>query len=213
MCVHAEALDYYHKGNGKKVPSYLVILSRFNARCRSIRFRHQPKRSWFARKFGLEEGLEFHYIDIELSRGDKREKRAVPLRIFNIHLENAAGPKWRMARFNEVLRSLSKKRKNIICGDLNVFRAWYSWSWRLLLFLLGYPCSWGELWFREHEFFQRIFEKNNFADIFSGAATHEWSGNQLDYILVPNDFEISSHTLFSETYGSDHRPMLVEIEI
>ncbi|MBI3075322.1 MAG: endonuclease/exonuclease/phosphatase family protein [Parcubacteria group bacterium] len=199
-----KARDSYHRKNGARIPSFLVILSKRGIyEARAIKFKRQPKRSLIARLLGFEECLEFQYADIMSVEEPLGGKEAV-LRIFNAHLESVAGPKLRIARFAQVLRFLDAKKKNIVCGDLNVFRAWYSWGWRLIL-----GCSWDELWLREYDVFERMFARRGFANIFSGETTHAGSGNQLDYILVPNETKVLRRVLFEETHGSDHKPLLV----
>lgn len=200
----AKARDSYHRKNGKKFPSLLVILSKCKMKAGSVKFKRQPKRSFIARLLGFEECLEFQYADVVFSEHHSESRKA--LRVFNVHLESIAGPKLRIARFAQALRFLDARKKNLICGDLNIFRAWYSWGWRLIL-----GCSWDELWFREYEVFEKMFARRGFANVFSGETTHAGSGNQLDYILIPEETKIIRRVLFEDAYGSDHKPMLVEI--
>ena len=201
----AKARDSYHRRNGARIPSFLVILSKHGIRgVRAIKFKRQQKRSFIARRLGFEECLEFQYADVMLA--DEACGNEAVLRVFNAHLESVAGPKLRIARFAQVLRFLDARKKNIVCGDLNVFRAWYSWGWRLIL-----GCSWDELWLREYDVFLRMFVRRGFVNVCSGETTHARSGNQLDYILVPRETDVLRRTLFEDTHGSDHKPLLVEI--
>jgi len=213
----ATALDEYRVKNGKHIPSYLVIMTNLTVtEVRAVKFKRQPKRSLlalFARWLRIEECLEYQYADVLFMRGTVL-KKPVPIRIFNTHLESIAGPKHRIARFTQVLRSFAAGKRNIVCGDLNVLRAWYSFLWRLFLkFLQGELVTWEELWIKEYKVFEKMFEKAHLFNVFNGATTHEWSGNQLDYILVPQGTEIARKTLFEETHGSDHKPMLVEFRL
>lgn len=200
-----EARDSYHWKNGAKIPLLLVILSRLKIRrARAVKFRRQPKRSLIARFLGYEECLEFQYAEVVLPHPSGQ---GMPFRVFNAHLESVAGPKLRIARFAQVLRFLEDGKKNIICGDLNILRTWYSWAWR---FIVG---SWDELWMAEYEVFGKMFARRGFVNVFDGETTHAWSGSQLDYILVPNEMKVIRHTLFEDTHGSDHKPMLVELSL
>ena len=193
------ARDMYHAGNGAKSPSFLVIM----ARCRivgadAVAFKKQKKRTFLARFLGVEESIEFQYADILC--GDER------IRLFNVHLECVAGPKRRTAQFDEITL-MFQKGANIVCGDLNILRTWYTFLFRIIL------GSWDELWEREHDFFTRVFGKHRLWNIFEGAITHDFTGNQLDYILVPEETEVASQRIFSDSVGSDHRPMLMEFSL
>src|SRR3989344_6197884 len=192
------ARDAYHRSNGDRTPSFLVILTRRRVvGADAVRFRKQKKRTLLARFLGIEEGLEFHYVDIVSTNG-------MCLRIFNVHLECITSPRRRILQFREVCRRLDSGA-NIVCGDLNVLRVWYGFFLRLIL------GSWEELWEREHELFARVFKENNFLNIFEGEITHYFTGNQLDYILVPKETAIVSPHIFPDSRGSDHKPMRVEV--
>lgn len=194
-----KARDAYHKMDGDRNPSFLVLLTRHRVvGADAIVFKKQKKRSLLVRILGFEEGLEFQYADILC--GEKC------VRIFNTHLECVASPKRRMAQFNEVTR-IFQKSMNIVCGDLNIFRGRYAFALRLLL------GSWDELWDREHEFFGRVFGMHALRNIFEGAITHDFTRSQLDYVLVPEGAEVISQTVLSDSVGSDHRPMVVELRI
>ena len=194
-----KARDTYHKRNGDRQPSFLVIMARHRVvDPRAVLFKRQKERIFAVRLLGIEEGIEFQHADI-LCEGKR-------LRFFNVHLECVAGPKRRMAQFDEVTR-VFQNGANIVCGDLNILRAWYAFFLRLLF------GSWDELWEREHDFFARVFGKHNLWNIFEGAITHDFTGNQLDYVLVPDSVRVLSKQVFPETVGSDHKPMLVELEI
>ncbi|MBI1998806.1 MAG: endonuclease/exonuclease/phosphatase family protein [Parcubacteria group bacterium] len=194
------ARDAYHRSNGDRTPSFLVILTRRRVvGADAVRFRKQKKRTFLARFLGIEEGLEFHYADIVSESGRH-------LRIFNVHLECITSPRRRILQFREVCRRLDSG-VNIVCGDLNVLRVWYGFFLRLIL------GSWKELWEREHEFFAHVFKENNFLNIFEGEVTHDFTGDQLDYVLVPKEMKIISQCVFPNPHGSDHKPMRVEIGI
>ncbi len=194
-----KARDTYHKKNGDRNPSFLVIMARQRViDAKAVLFKRQKKRIFFARLLGIEEGIEFQYADILC--GEER------LRFFNVHLECVAGPKRRVAQFDEVTR-VFQKGINIVCGDLNILSVWYAF---FLRFIFG---SWDELWEREHDFFARVFGKHKLWNIFEGAVTHDFTGNQLDYVLVPRETSVVSKMISPDSIGSDHRPMLVELEI
>ena len=194
-----KARDAYHKRDGDRNPSFLVIMARHRVvGADAIVFKRQKKRILLARLLGIEEGIEFQYADILC--GEKR------VRFFNVHLECVAGPKRRVAQFDEVTR-LFQYGANIVCGDLNILRVWYTFFFRLVL------GSWDELWEREHDFFARVFGKHALSNIFEGAVTHDFTGTQLDYILVPKATRVEEKVLFEDTFGSDHRPMLVRLSV
>ncbi len=194
------AHDAYHRSNGDRTPSFLVILTRRRVvGADAVRFRRQKKRTLLARFLGIEEGLEFHYADIVSASGTH-------LRIFNAHLECITSPRRRILQFREVCRRLDSG-VNIVCGDLNVLRVWYGFFLRLIL------GSWEELWEREHELFARVFKENNFLNVFEGEVTHGFTGSQLDHVLVPKETKIASQHVFPGSHGSDHNPILVELGI
>lgn len=201
-----QAIDEYH---GDSL-SYLVIAGRHplaNTKKphRSFKFK-KGLRTFIARLFRWREGQEYHYVDMDFSlhKGDDTSSR---IRFFNVHLDSAVGPWRRLRLFKQVLRRRDRNGRNIICGDFNVLNTWYAWLYRLIL------GSWGDAWVKERSIFLKLFKKRRLKNIFDGFITHNTFASQLDYILVPEEVEVLSKKIFEESYGSDHKPILVELEV
>lgn len=79
--------------------------------------------------------------------------------------------------------------------------------------IFGY--SLGELRMNEVKLFQNFFEQYNWQNPFAGTTSSIWpwslSSAQLDYILLPQDMVIKNIQLLKQTFGSDHKPQVLEV--
>jgi endonuclease/exonuclease/phosphatase family metal-dependent hydrolase len=159
---------------------------------------------WCSEKlFGRKRENKSLYIDIDTVSGIKR--------VHTLHLTWPVGPKTRIQQFLNFLDSAKPDKTHLILGDLNVFGKIGN---NILAYIpFGYALN--ELFMYEKSIFQDLFEKYGWQNPFDGTISSTWpwnlSGAQLDYILIPKDATVKHKYLFKETYGSDHRPQLLEI--
>ncbi|MDP3725634.1 MAG: endonuclease/exonuclease/phosphatase family protein [bacterium] len=189
---------------------FLVTLSRFPIiKWRAIQaLKKGGWRSFFSSFWhNIEEHLESLRVDILV------ERRRV--RVLNVHLEVGTGPKNRLQQFRHVLRHGIRRwtiKSAIIAGDLNIYgQGWYErfvgWLWFGLRSV--------ELLLNEREEFERIFKKRGLKNIFREETTFSTGGVnfQFDHILVPRNTVVISRSVISEHCGSDHTPIIGEIDI
>lgn len=200
------AIDEYHGDE----PAYLVIISmhpmaKTRKPVRAIKYRKSVRTlpAWIMR---WREGQEYLYADVEFEL-DERGTYSDPVRFFNVHLDSAVGPWTRLQLFGQVLRHRMRKGRNIIAGDLNVLSTWYAYLYRVLL------GSWKHFLVEEAKLFRRIFKRRKLKNIFEGMFTHRVVDSQFDYILVPEGMDVVSKKVVADTLGSDHKPILIEVEI
>ena len=217
-----QARDAIQRSGFKMYPNYLVILVKETmviARTASFKFKKRRRGNFLARVFGLDrtllawvlgwkEGIEYQHVDIRVSDRSSDSYNSI-LRIFNVHLSSAVGPRTRRRQFLEVLDNFDKDKLNVFCGDLNVFilKKWWGFLYRIALF-----DSWNELWEREHEKFRIIIEKHALHSACDGCVTQQQAGCQLDYILSSRGITAVKERVFEIIHWSDHNPMFVEIE-
>lgn len=150
---------------------------------------------------GLCGPLEFQYVDIKPD--DKK------IRIFNSHLECNTSPRIRIEQFKQVLRLSRKNSVNIYCGDLNTYGEWY------LNLFVGYISNYTlkDITRSEKKLFENLFREHKLNNVFHGEVTYPLFLLQLDHILVPNNIPVISKTVHKKRHGSDHRPIVVELEV
>ncbi len=181
--------------------SYLITLSKYPIIQTQTDLLHTQKPNTFLAKHkGINNPREFQYIDI-LKNNDL-------YRIFNLHLEMAAGSKRRISEFQRALKYYDETKNNIICGDFNIFA-------RPTLNLLtgwGLGLSIREYFVNERRAFQKIFDQYSFDNIFKRKVTYPKFRLQLDHILIPKEFNILSKKIPKNLLDSDHRYLVCEIE-
>lgn len=196
----------------RTVPSYVVILSRHPiARQERIRFPDyqsiRPARTGIFIK--LMRPLQFCEI---VNRGSlfvdiEAEHRTI--RVFNLHLILAA-PRWRREEFELAMRHRDPRIPTIICGDFNILESWHI---TLFNWLLGGTFCDAIHWREERISMERRFALMDLSNPLSGFRTHIISNSQLDHILLSRDIQIESAKVFNESFGSDHNPICVEIDV
>ncbi len=179
----------------------LVILSRFSLERAQVVPHLEHKHTSLRARLTLSSGdISFHYVDVTDGEG-----RA--LRIFNCHLELNSNPLVRLAQFREILRYRDGARINIVCGDMNTYATPF---WNMLLFwVFGFGRE--HILLNEPKLFRDVFANEHIQNPFDKLHTIRLLPFQLDYILVPVDVEIKNKKVYQERYGSDHRPVMVEV--
>jgi endonuclease/exonuclease/phosphatase family metal-dependent hydrolase len=180
----------------------LVILSKYQIlnkdRENSFSVAHLTRRSVWDLINKWQESLEFQYADVEYN-----EKLH---RIFNIHLEVAAGPKLRYNQLLATLKKFDKNAVNIICGDLNVYATF--WLNLVIGWAMGYRPT--EIFTNERKLFEKQFKKSGLKNIFKGRKTYPKYRLQLDHILIPNEVKTKSSEVIAFKNGSDHLAIKAE---
>lgn len=193
---------YYVKSAKKKVPYFLVILSKIPVTGHTaFPIPTVQYDSIVSQIFGLEECIEGQYIDIM-----QKEKK---IRIFNVHFQSYVRPRIRLRQFESVIRQFSDASQNIICGDFNTFGFWH------FNVVVGwiYNYSWEEFFMDEKSLLEGMLKKYKLVNIFNWEVTYPWLGAQLDFIVTEKRAKISHKRVFTETFGSDHRPLFIKASI
>ncbi|MEM1312795.1 MAG: endonuclease/exonuclease/phosphatase family protein [Patescibacteria group bacterium] len=190
------AKDFNSFKYNKKREYKLVILSKYQILNRNgdnkFSISHLTRRSFWDFVNRWQESLEFQFIDIEY-----RNQR---YRIFNIHLEVAAGPRLRLKQFMFAARHFNPKAHNIVCGDLNIYAKF--WLNLLVGWAMGYTPT--ELFINEEKLFESEFRRLGMMNLFKGQKTYPKYGLQLDYILVPNSLSTKNNQIITSVKDSDH---------
>lgn len=163
-----------------------------------------PPLVWFVeRLLGREKQYKSLYVDVKINGETKR--------VHNIHLTWAAGPEIRSKEFSRFLEAAKPKKSDLVFGDLNTFGK--TTNNILVYMLFGYRFK--DLFTNEKNIFKNFFKRYEWQNPFEGTISPTWpwrfSGAQLDYILISKDLVIENKHLLEESYGSDHRPQILEI--
>ena len=186
----------------KRIKTRNIILSRYPIKeSKSFSFDEEEKLSIKSRITGLSGPLEFQYIDIKLGKHK--------VRIFNSHLECNTSPRIRVEQFKQMLKASHKNCINIYCGDLNIYGEWY------INLFVGYISNYKlrDISLSERELFDKLFRKHDLLNVFYGCVTYPILQLQLDHILIPNHIPIITKRVFRRRRGSDHKPIMVEVEV
>mgnify|MGYP001564361533 CR=1 FL=1 len=130
------------------------------------------------------------------------------VRVFNLHLI-LAQPAWRLKEFELAMAERDPARPTIVCGDFNTIEAPHI---SILNWILGGKVSDAFLHRRERTDMNKQFVEHELINVLSGSATHQFSRSQFDHILVSHSFIIKNADVLPDRIGSDHHPILVEVE-
>ena len=129
------------------------------------------------------------------------------VRVFSLHL-SLASPTERGAELEMVAGDLPKDIPAILAGDFNVIEHALvkSFNW-----FLGSPLRESHPFHRERKHMEERFAHYNFQNPLRGKVTHGISQSQLDHILVPKEWVVAGASVGKKKYGSDHRPVYLEV--
>ena len=162
-----------------------------------------PHKRWpsFATKIlGLEEGLEFHAVDVRVHNHDWR--------IFNVHLPLHAPPFGRMIEWIRICSKFSQQSHNVICADFNAY-AGPIWS-ALLSPILG--TKFKHLVAHERKRLKKFLEKKNLQNPFGHWRTQVYFPYQLDFILHHETLTPTKAKRWPSRLHSDHWPLSITLE-
>lgn len=187
---------------------YLVILSKHKLQNKfSDIFNNNPlKMSLASKHFGIHKPRHFQFIDL-IYTNNNGEK--LPLRVFNLHLEVAGGSTRRIQEFKQAIEKHDQNSINVYCGDLNIFTK----IWLNILVGWGFRFSLKEYFINERRSFNRIFNSYKLANHFKKTKTFPKFRLQLDHILTPSFIHIKSKVVSRNTLDSDHKYILLELDL
>lgn len=143
----------------------------------------------------------FLYADIAAPGGT--------VRVFCVHL-SLSGPSQRRLELEVVRQNLPVGLHALICGDFNIIDQPLL---KLFNWFLGSSVFESMPWHRERTRSEMHFAETGFKNPLRGKVTHGFSRSQLDHILVPEDCVVLNAGVSTKKYGSDHNPVVVEIEL
>jgi endonuclease/exonuclease/phosphatase family metal-dependent hydrolase len=204
---YAEVVHIFKKN--KKEVNYVVILSKykilntgkveFPTLLSTFRSRTFSYLMGLVRKWEVVTNLGSIYIDIEV------ENKII--RIFSVHLA-LWNPKTREKEFNQLLKHLPEKGSVVMAGDLNILEFG---PIKILNWILGGSIMEGMPWYPERKLFEERFTLANVQNPLLGKITHPFSRSQLDHVLVSKDIRVENAWVVSNSYGSDHQPVGIQI--
>lgn len=131
--------------------------------------------------------------------------------ITNVRLSTAIGIKERLLQLQTVLQNQSRDSINIICGDLNISDSKLFNATTGLV--RGFTLQ--ELFQDERKAVEKLCNQYNFVNIFNGNTTSMVPGMllQFDHILIPMGVNVSHKAIEQNRFGSDHKMLLVDLDI
>lgn len=140
------------------------------------------------------------YVDLQTRNG--------VLRVFNLHLPLAT-PAWRMEDFELAMLEYDAEVPTIVCGDFNILEKPHITP---LTWILGGTIGDALFARRERANVEKLFASYQLSNPLRGRSTHSISRSQLDHILISRHFKAVEQHVFTDTLGSDHRPISVRVE-
>ncbi len=190
--------------------SFLVILSKLGVKKHGvIRNTHTHSSASFFRWWKrIKEHLESHFVLINTKN--------VSLQVFNMHLPVFSGPLARIRQFRKIIKRRQAGYLHIIAGDFNIYAD--RWYHKFIGWLfLGHSNS--DLLVDERDSFENIFKEHKLRNIFRGRTTYSLMMKmllfQFDHIIIPDTIadHVSRAYVCKDSGGSDHKPIIVELDI
>lgn len=132
-----------------------------------------------------------------------------PLRIFCVHLPLYSAD-VRTNELSRVFENLKHGTPNVVCGDFNILD---HWTMKPLNWFIGNKFTQALPWFNERKEKEVLFKEAGLTNPLIGMRTQVIAHSQLDHILVPNGTDVLERKVFQETHGSDHNPVMLQVNI
>ncbi len=193
-------------------PMYNVILSKVPVVAQGeISFADTWSNLPFRTRFFIFVMKPFHFSETRNRKGlyVDVDVQGIPVRLFNLHLA-LAHPGQRLVEFERAMAEQDMTRQTIVCGDFNILESFHI---VILNWLLGGPVQDVIFHKKERTHIEKRFMEYSLINPLRGSITHPFSRSQLDHILVPNLFSITSASVVHDRHGSDHCPIRVEVQM
>lgn len=198
-----QAIDYYSLKKKEKAEHRLVLLSKLPILNKDTENKFSisdlTKISLWERINKWQESFEFQYAELAYQGQN--------IKIFNVHFEVGAGPYIRFKQFLKTTEKFNDNGHNVICGDFNIYGKWYKNI--IIGWAMGF--SFKEMFIDERRRFQKLFRAHHLQNPFYRKITYPMFALQLDHILVPQGWQIKKVDLIKNRFGSDHRPIMLEL--
>lgn len=132
-----------------------------------------------------------------------------PARVYNLHLP-LSHPRQRIKELQGAMEKNSLRERTVLCGDFNILETFYI---SVLNWMLGGKISDWFLYRNERKNIELYFKQLGFLNPFRNKVTHPVSQSQLDHIVVPQGCNVMRSSVMTNRFGSDHRPIYVEVEL
>ncbi|HEY0964420.1 MAG TPA: endonuclease/exonuclease/phosphatase family protein [Candidatus Paceibacterota bacterium] len=194
---------------------YLVILSKHPLR--SVEVIPFPD-EWYAKPIYLRTrfmaklmGWHQAYADKSALRVEIEVREGTVVQLFCAHLAIVFSTKThRLREFEYLMERRDAALPTIFCADTNILELPHI---TLLNWLAGGPLEHWVLWWRERSEFNTLFKHYGLKNPLAGGLTHWIALSQLDHIVVSESLPVISKAILQHKPGSDHHPVMVEVEV
>ena len=155
--------------------------------------------SYIGRKNQWQECFELQSLDIEVDGG--------AVRAFNLHLACAVSPRARVAQLGRAIAEIEGCARAVICGDFNSFGK----PWLSPLIGLPYGFALRDLFTDEIRILDRFGDRYGLDRWPRRAVTFPKFGLHLDHIFT-RGLAVRGAQVPADTQGSDHRPVIVDVD-
>lgn len=125
--------------------------------------------------------------------------------VVSAHLTLSA-PALRAKEFKKIVDSVQGPL--LVGGDFNCIEFG---PLKILSWLLGAHLFESLPWFNERALWEKRFTDEGLMNPLKGLVTHGFSRSQLDHLLVPSTYAVSSFGVLDTLAGSDHAPIYAEL--
>lgn len=209
-----ESYDWVHRdATGKEVPIYVVIISKFPIlETLTIPFPEElykpenqlPRAQLFRKIMGWST-----FFRSKTALRVSLDVDGTNVHVYSTHL-SVLRPQDRKVEFETIAKNIQPDTPSIICGDLNVFESPQA---NLMNWLMGGSILDMLLLKRERRWFEKRFKELRFQNPLRRKKTHPIAWSQIDHILVPEEILVQKKGIVRKTYGSDHNPVMVSVEL